>query len=76
MKLHTLALIAPLFLGGCLSFDSDDDGLTNAEEEEYGSEYTDSNYSGFEGGQNEEEPSGIGASEVQSELDNLLDFES
>ena len=36
MKLHTLALIAPLFLGGCLSFDSDDDGLTNAEEEELG----------------------------------------
>ena len=36
MKLHTLALLAPLFLGGCLSFDSDDDGLTNAEEKELG----------------------------------------
>ena len=48
--------------------------MTNAEEEEYGSEYTDSNYSGYGGGQNEEEPSVIGASEVMSELDNLLDF--
>jgi peroxiredoxin len=36
MKLHTLTLLAPLFLGGCLSFDSDDDGLTNAEEKELG----------------------------------------
>jgi thiol-disulfide isomerase/thioredoxin len=73
MKLHTLALIAPLFLGGCLSFDSDDDGLTNAEEEELGTnpDKADSDGDGIDDA--DEVDGGTDPTEADSDEDGLED---
>ena len=73
MKLHTLALLAPMFLAGCLSFDSDDDGLTNAEEEELGTnpDKADSDGDGLDDA--EEVDLGTDPTEEDSDADGLED---
>jgi thiol-disulfide isomerase/thioredoxin len=73
MKLHTLAIIAPLFLGGCLGFDSDDDGLTNAEEEELGTnpDKADSDGDGIDDA--DEVDGGTDPTEADSDGDGLED---
>lgn len=73
MKLRTLALLAPMFLAGCLSFDSDDDGLTNAEEEDLGTnpDKADSDGDGLDDG--EEVDLGTDPTEADSDGDGLED---
>ncbi|MFT5680906.1 MAG: peroxiredoxin [Myxococcota bacterium] len=75
MKLHTLALLAPMLLAGCLSFDSDDDGLTNAEEEDLGTnpDKADSDGDGIDDA--DEVDDGTDPTEADSDGDGLEDGE-